>query len=343
MEPRRRRRALQDVEQLAHRLEQRHERRVARGDLRIAVGEDRADVGVGHARVAVDDAVVQLVAHDRAAPIDVHHARLHQPVDVRVQAAQAGGEFRRKHVDGAVGEVDRGGALVGLDVERAALGHVVRHVGDVHAEAEAAVLQPLQRDRVVEVARVLAVDRDGELRAEIGPAADVAISHLGAEPLRLVHRLVAVLVGDAELADDDLVVHARLVDVAQHFEDPPERPARGGRPPRDLDDDHVRRLRLGLLARRDLDVHDHPAVERHDETEARRVHVVAPDHSGRTALENPEDAAFGALVADAFDPRDHAVAVHGLIEVAAGDVDVALRRPRAGDRGRRSRTLEGGS
>ena len=59
-------RVVQDLEQLAHQLEHRHERRVALQQLGIAIGEDAVDRGVGHPLVAVDDAVVELVAHDRA-------------------------------------------------------------------------------------------------------------------------------------------------------------------------------------------------------------------------------------------------------------------------------------
>src|SRR6185295_9883660 len=51
-----------------------------------------------------------------------------------------------------LGEVHRGGALVGLAVEGAALLHVVRDVRDVDAEPEVAVPQPLDRDGIVEVA-----------------------------------------------------------------------------------------------------------------------------------------------------------------------------------------------
>ena len=48
----------------------------------------------------------------------------------------------------------------------------------------------------------------------------------------------------------------------------------------------------------------------------------ADDRRG-PALEDPEDASFGSAVGDPLDARDHAVAVHGLIQVAAGDEDVA--------------------
>ena len=130
-------------------------------------------------------------------------------------------------MDGALGEIHRGAALVGLDVERAALRHVVRDVGDVHAEPEVPVRQPVERDRVVEVAGVLAVDGDG--RAAAGSRCGRSMSRfvdLGAQALRLCDRVLGVRVGDAELADDDLGVDARLVDVAEHFRDPAERAAR---------------------------------------------------------------------------------------------------------------------
>ena len=65
-----------------------------------------------------------------------------------------------EHREGAVGEVDRGPPLEGLGVEGAAGADVVRDVGDVDADPEAAAGKLLGLDRVVEVAGGLAVDRD---------------------------------------------------------------------------------------------------------------------------------------------------------------------------------------
>ena len=133
---------VQDPEQLPHSLEHRHERRVAGRHGRVAAGEDRVHVGVGHPLARADDAVVELVPQHRAVAIDLHQARLHEAVDLRVQAAQARRQVRREHVQRAVREVHRRPPLVRLGVERAALAHVVRDVGDVDAETEVAVLQP---------------------------------------------------------------------------------------------------------------------------------------------------------------------------------------------------------
>ena len=90
---------------------------------------------------------------------------------------------------GALGEIHRRAALVGLLVERAALLDVVRHVRDVHAQPVVPVRQPLQRDRIVEVARVLAVDRHGRDRTEVRAAVDVARLDDRPEPPRLLDRL----------------------------------------------------------------------------------------------------------------------------------------------------------
>ncbi len=73
-----------------------------------------------------------------------------------------------------------------------------------------------------------------------------------------------------------------------------------------------------------LDVHDQAPIERHDEPGAGAVALEASDDGRRAALEDADDASFGAAVGDALDPRHDAVAVHRLVQVAAGDVDVAL-------------------
>ncbi len=197
-------------------------------------------------------------------------------------------------------------------------------------EPVVAVRQPLDGDGVVEVAGVLAVDGDRHQRPEVGSAGEVALADLAAEPARFLDRLVAVRVGDAVLADDDLGIDARRVDVADHLDDLADRSARRRRPTGDGGRDHVVRLRVALLAGRDLDVHDQAPIEGHDKAGAGAVSFEASDDRRRAALEDAQDAPLRAPVGDALDARDDAVAVHRLVQVAAGDVDVAvdpLHRP----------------
>ena len=82
--------SVQDLEQLAHQLEHRHELLILPDRLGILLGQDGIDGRVGHARVAANDAVVNIVAHHLSAPVDFHQARLHETLHVRTQAAESG-------------------------------------------------------------------------------------------------------------------------------------------------------------------------------------------------------------------------------------------------------------
>ena len=126
---------------------------------------------------------------DLPAPIDFHQARLHEPVDVRVQAAQPGGQLRRKHVSRALREVHRRPPLVRFPIERAPLNHVVRDIRDMHAQPVVSVRQLLNGDRIVEIAGVLAVNRDCRPISKIGPLVEIALLHRASQADGLGHSL----------------------------------------------------------------------------------------------------------------------------------------------------------
>ena len=124
------------------------------------------------------------------------------------------------------------------------------------------------------------------------------------------------------------------VDVAEHLGHAADRPARRRGPLGQLDHHHVARGCSALLARRNDNVHQDAAVKGRHVSHAlaprlgssRRVALVAPHNPLVGALEYSDDAAFGAAsVFDAFDAGDDAVAVHRLVEMRAGHVDVAAR------------------
>ena len=286
---------VENLEQRAHPFEHRHQRRIVRPLHRIAIGDDGVDRRVGHPRAAVDDPVVQLVAHYLAATVDLHQARLHEPVDVRVEAAHAGRQLAREHVDGALGEVDRGAAGEAVEVEGAALGHVVGDVGDVHAEPVVAVGQLLDRDRVVEVAGVLAVDGDDLPAAEIAAAGDLARRHGMVAAAGLGDGVGGVGVGNAVLAQHDLGVDARIVETAEDFDDASgRRPGRPG-PALDLDRHHVAVGGRQAVGGGDAHVGVEPGVERrHDRAAA--LEAKLSDHLGAAPLEDLDDPAFAAPI-----------------------------------------------
>ena len=126
----------------------------------------------------------------------------------RPQAAGPVGEHLGQHrLDGAR-HVHAGGAPVGLALERPAGPDVGRHVGDVHPHAQHALLHPAGRDRVVEVARVGRVDREGREVGEVH--AGVGREWLGHGELGLVGGCARV--GAAQAAVD----HQALQHVARH-------------------------------------------------------------------------------------------------------------------------------
>jgi hypothetical protein len=93
-------------------------------------------------------------------------------------------ELLRQHRQDAARKVDRSRALARFAVERGAGPYVVADVGDGDDQAEAAGVR-LGKDGVVEVARVLAVDRDERQRAQVLAAGPGGGVHLAAERARL--------------------------------------------------------------------------------------------------------------------------------------------------------------
>ena len=64
--------------------------------------------------------------------VDLDEAGEDVAVFFGAQAAHAAGEVRREHGDGAVGEVDRGAAEAGFEVECGAGADVVAYIGYVN-------------------------------------------------------------------------------------------------------------------------------------------------------------------------------------------------------------------
>ena len=108
--------------------------------------------------------------------IDPHLGHQHRPVLLRHQRAPVVGERLGQHGHDPVGEIDRGAAAVGGAVERLVGPHVPGDVGDGDQQAPAAgmVRVGLGEHRVVEVARVLAVDGDQRRVAQVEPLAQRA-------------------------------------------------------------------------------------------------------------------------------------------------------------------------
>ena len=89
-------------------------------------------------------------------------------------------------------------------------------------QREVAVRQPLHPDRVIEIARGLAVDRDNVEMRENRAARDLRRADLVWNVPRLLHHVRRKLVRQMVLADDDLDVDAEIVRIAEHLDDSPD-------------------------------------------------------------------------------------------------------------------------
>ncbi len=182
-------------------------------------------------------------------------------------------------------------------------------VGDRHQQAPAA-LGGLGEHGIVEVARVLAVDRHERHVAQVDARAEaLGLDGLAVAPRLAQHgrrELVWQLVrGDREL--DRGLRHALL---RQHAGDAADRLGVPARRLDDLGDDQAAVGRAALVARRDHDALADAAVVGRDEADA-ALEVEAAGDLARAALEHLDDLAFLAVAAiDADDPHRDAVAVH---------------------------------
>ena len=195
-----------------------------------------------------------------------------------------------------------------------------------HGHDQAPALAPaghrLAVDRVVEVTRVGSVDRHQRHVAQVDAAAQIAWQHRIRQALRKFDRRRRKLVRYRELADRDLDLHARVVDGAQHFDDPPHRLHVALRLLKDLDDHDLAGLRREGRSGRNKDVVLDALVFGHDDGDAAFVEQAADELVG-AALDNLDDLALGAAAAvGAGDARQDAVAMQHLAHLVLGEHEI---------------------
>src|SRR5437773_9461725 len=125
---------------------------------------------------------------------------------------------------------------------------------------------------------------------------------------------------DVVLADDDLRLDARLVDVAEHFNDLADGTTCGRRPPRDLHHHHVVRFGRQRPSGRHVDIRFDAAIERNDVGKTARICFEAADDRVLRALDDANDAPFETFGGFALDADRDAVTVHRFGPTCGGDV-----------------------
>ncbi len=89
------------------------------------------------------------------------------PLLVRAQAAPAIGQRLRQHRHHAIGEIAGIATLAGRIIQRAGRAHIMRHVRDRHDQAKSVAIR-FGIDRVIEIPRILTIDRNQWHLAQIG-------------------------------------------------------------------------------------------------------------------------------------------------------------------------------
>ena len=225
------------------------------------------DPGVGQARMRAHHRLVELRRDHLAGAIDLHVADHAQAVDLGIQRTDSVGQRLRQHRHDETGEIDRGGTQVGFLVEHAAGLHIVRDVGNGDDQTEALCVR-LGIDRIVEVARILTVDRDQRQRTQVDAPLDFGGQHLridlgGLAGDRLGPGIGQVVAGDRHLDDD-----RRGQALAEYGEDAPHRSAVLGRRIADLGDHDLPRAGALVIAWPDQDVLVDAPVVRCDQGQA---------------------------------------------------------------------------
>ena len=204
-------------------------------------------------------------------------------------------ELLGQHGQHAAREVDGGRALARFRIEGRARPHVVAHVRDGDEEPEARAAR-LGEDRIVEVARVLAVDGDERRRAQVLAPLERRRRHFAPVAARDRERFGRKFVGEAVRGDRELDRRIRAAAVRQHAQHAPDGIAVPARLLGDLDDGEVAMTRGAAgIARHDHALADAPVVRRH-ESDAALEREAARDLR-RAPLEHLDD---GALRAAAF-------------------------------------------
>src|SRR5207253_2359562 len=277
--------------------------------------EDRADLVVGQTSLGVDHRFVELVIGHFAGFRDGHLAHHGQTVDFRVQRAQAVGQLLRQHRDNALGEVHRVAAYLRLGIQRRTYLHIAGNVGDGHVQLPATGEQAqLARlgfaiDRVIEVARIFAVDGDERQMAQIDALLFVFLFDLRLELGGFFEHRFRPDVRNVISTQRDVDFHARRHVVAHYLDHVTLRLEAWRWPVSDLHFDELTDFGAGIAARRDQHFLLNLRVVGNDEADAAFFEVPANDTFVGTGNHFDDHAFTATTTVQAGNPGQRTVTV----------------------------------
>ena len=178
--------------------------------------QNLVDLGVHAPDFGVDHRFLKAVVQHVALLVKVHQGGEGELLRARVQGAHPVGQGFRQHGDHPVGKVHGGAPAEGLVVDGAFGLHVMGHVGDVDPKG-VAVHRFVDRDGVVQVLGVGAVNGENRLVPQVQAAVDILLGHgHSGDLLRLGHDLRGKLRGNAAPDNDGVCADAGSLPRTEH-------------------------------------------------------------------------------------------------------------------------------
>ena len=320
--------------QFFHQFERRQQRGVAFAQRLVAIFQHLANGGVRQPRLAPNHARRQVVLREFHRRIEFHKRRHGEPVFAFPQGTEVVRNPLREHRNGAVGEIDARAALIRFLIQRAPFVDVIIHVRDMHAEPIIAVVEAFERDRVVEIPRVFAVNRENAVVAQIEPFGEFFVGNFVGKGVCLMQRRWRKFSRKMVRVNDNLLVNSRCHGFAENLDDFAVGIAVAFVMPENLRHDDLMRLRAQRVFRVNIDLKRQFYVFR-DDIAVIAVRLVCADNASLTALHDLHDFAFRRFSrrGAAFDFHDNRIAMPGVPQIVRADVHIRLARLKRQDEG----------
>ena len=151
----------------------------------VLVRQDLFHLGVAHAMVRADHTLHDLMACHLAFFINIHKTAQGQPVQPFIERADPVGEGMGQHGNHPVCQINAGAPFQGLPVQSAVFLDIIGHIRDMNAQMPAVFIL-CEGNGIVQVFRILAVDRHHEKIPKIGPSEGICLGNRHIHAFRLV-------------------------------------------------------------------------------------------------------------------------------------------------------------
>src|SRR6266436_5947243 len=151
--------------------------------------KNRKRLAICQPRIAPDGSRGKSITPNRAGSAQIYKNTLGQVVLIWTQAANAVGEAFRQHRKYAIRKVNTVASPEGFAIERRPCFDVVRHIRNVNAHGPT-VFSLCNMDSVIEIARILRIDRKYRSSAQIFPTGEINVAQFKRNLVCLLQHLL---------------------------------------------------------------------------------------------------------------------------------------------------------